>query len=106
MTEFFGFFSFSGKITAFAAPLADRRGHACDRQPAHRHRHEPRLPHRRPPAPAAGEERSSSLALFRSAAVFDPGIDAGCVSASEAAGVAGSPAGVELAQCREHRVVA
>ncbi len=57
-TEFFGFFSFSGKITAFAAPLADRRRDACDRQPAPRHRHEPRLSRRRAPAPAARQEPS------------------------------------------------
>ena len=55
VTEFFGFFSFSGKITAFAAPLAIGAVTARDRQPAHRHCLQPVLPRRRPPVIAARE---------------------------------------------------
>ena len=55
VTEFFGFFSFSGKITAFAAPLAIGAVTARDRQPAPRHRLQPVLSRRRPAAIAPRE---------------------------------------------------
>ncbi len=52
-TEFFGFFSFSGKATAFAAPLTDRRRHRRHGEPAPRHRHERAVFDRRPSPVAA-----------------------------------------------------
>ncbi len=55
LTEFFGFFAFSGKVTAFAAPLAIGVVTAAERQPAPRHLDEPDLPAGRCAAAALGQ---------------------------------------------------
>ena len=50
----------------------NRRGHPCDRQSAARHRHEPRLSHRRPPAPAARQSQVAHQRALTSTGLEPP----------------------------------